>query len=135
MGIEDTPETYQDFIKQCMPQKNKEGLKPQEAMQACAIDYKQRTGQEPGNLPDLTGQLFLVSSEDCPSCEEAKIHFKEDIDQGTIQVVTIDDDEGWDIIRTLQLSEVPSLVLKSEGGYCPITPEGNVGKCVTPTRE
>lgn len=134
MGIEDTPETYQQFIKECMPKKNKEGLKPQEAMQACAIDYRQKTGKEPDDLEDLRGQLFLISSEECPSCEEAKVHFKEDIDKGTISVVTIDDDEGWDIIRTLKISEVPSLVLKSDKGYCPITAEGMVGKCIAPKK-
>jgi hypothetical protein len=135
-GIENTPETYQEFLKKCLPVKNEEGRTPQEAMQACAIDYKSTTGKEP-EIPELRGQLYLISSEECPSCEDAKAHFKEDIEKDAIKVLTIDDDKGWEIIRTLELREVPILVLEKadDGSYCKINPDGVVDSCTLPKKE
>jgi len=86
----------------------------------------------------LKGQLYLVGStdDDCPSCDEAKDHFKEDLKTGTIKLVTIDDDKGWDIIKTLQLSEIPTLVLEKENGsFCRVDKDGKIESCFLPKLE
>ena len=72
----------------------------------------------------------MISSEHCPGCEQAKKALKTDIEEGTVKVLTIDDDKGWAIIQALKLRAVPQLVLEKDGQYCPITPKGEVGECI-----
>jgi len=144
IDVQSTPQTYRDFLKECLPGKKEEGVNPQEAMSACAIDWKGMKGEvEPGGeeVPheegdELKGQLYLVSTdEDCTGCEEAKEHFKEDLEKGIIKLVTIDDDKGWELIRTLQLNEVPMLVLEKENGsFCKIGEDGKVETCLIPKK-
>lgn len=75
----------------------------------------------------------MISSPDhspCPGCVQAKRVLKKEIDEGTVKVLTIDDDKGWDIIERLKLRGVPQLILEKDGKYCPITTKGEVGECI-----
>lgn len=145
IDVEDTPPDYRTFVKTCLPEKKVEGLNPQEAMKACGSDWRTLKGEaEPGGeeIPHeegeegLKGQLYLVGGEDCVACDEAKEHFKEDLETGTIKLVTIDDDKGWDIIRTLRLAEIPTLVLEKENGsFCRVGEDGKIESCFLPKIE
>ena len=138
IDVEGTPKTYREFVAECLPKKKEEGVNPQNAMAACALDWRAHkdglSGQEVAEGEDeLKGQLYLVGGEDCPSCDDAKEHFKEDLEKGTIQLVTIDDDKGWSIIKTLELAEVPTLVLeKEDGSFCKVGEDGKVEACLIP---
>jgi len=111
----------QEFMSECMSQKISEGSKPTEAMVKCSIEWKEAKE----NVGEEESKLFLVSTENCPGCKEAKEYFKDDIEKGKIRVVTIDDDKGWDIIKKLRVMSVPMLVVeKPNGKYCKITPDG-----------
>lgn len=81
-----------------------------------------------------TKNLYLISSEHCPGCDVAKKVFNEEIANGTIKVLTIDDDKGWDIIRKLKLKAVPQLVLEEKGRYCKINLKGEIDECTVETK-
>ena len=144
IDVEKTPETYREFVTTCLPLKKEEGFNPQEAMKECGGDWRALKGDDPGGeeVPHkegdgLKGQLYLVGSDDdCPSCDEAKEHFKEDLEKGVIKLVTIDDDKGWDIIKTLRLDEIPTLVLEKENGsFCRVGEDGKIESCFLPKIE
>lgn len=110
-----------EFMSVCMTERISDGSKPQEAMMKCSLEWKEtKESVEKGET-----KLFLVSTENCPACKEAKEYFKEDIEKGKITLVTIDDDKGWDIIKKMKLMAVPMLVVeKPDGKYCKITSSG-----------
>ncbi len=61
-------------------------------------------------------QLYLVTEQDCPGCREAMDEFLEDIQSGTLQVVDVGDDKGFEIVKALGLTAVPTLVIELAGG-------------------
>lgn len=140
--VEKAPQDYRAFLKECLPAKKEEGIGPQEAMKACGIDWGEKKGDpvvtggevvSHDEADGLQGQLYLVGGDDCPACADAEEHFKADLESGVIKKVTIDDDEGWEIIRALELNEVPTLVLKKEdGSFCRVGEDGKIESCVIP---
>jgi len=77
-------------------------------------------------------RVYLVSTPNCPGCLESKEFFQDEIDDGSITPVSIDDDKGWEIIKTLELMAVPAIVVERDGEYCHIDDEGSVKKCARP---
>lgn len=66
--------------------------------------------------------LYLLTHEDCGGCETAKEMFKDVIDNGKVKVINCDpnrNDEACDIIESLFIDKVPSLIKveKHEEGY------------------
>ncbi len=68
--------------------------------------------------PSMIQQLYLVTEMNCPGCHEAMEEFFDDIQDGTLKVVDVGDDKGFDIVNTLGIAAVPALVIELKtGGY------------------
>ncbi len=66
---------------------------------------------------DIT-QRWLITTDGCPDCAQAKKDHKIEITNGEIRVVDVGDDKGFEIIKKLNLWEVPSFVIElSDGTY------------------
>jgi len=61
-------------------------------------------------------QLYLVTERSCPGCSEVMDEFLEDIQDGTLQVVDVGDEKGFEIVKALGLASVPALVVELVGG-------------------
>ena len=59
-------------------------------------------------------QLYLVTERSCPGCSEVMDEFLEDIQDGTLQVVDVGDEKGFEIVKALNPS-VPALVDRTRG--------------------
>jgi len=106
MSLKDTPETYEDFIKNL------------------------GRDRKPVEENTVEGQLFLIGTDECPACDEAKDHFREDIKAGKIIVTSINEEKGLKMVQALDIREAPTLVLeKEEGNVCLINSEGEVSRC------
>lgn len=63
-------------------------------------------------------QRWLLTTDGCPDCYQAKKDHKKEIAQGEIKVIDVGDDKGFDIIQKLNLWEVPSFIIElSDGTY------------------
>jgi len=80
-------------------------------------------------VPDYkySGQLYLLTSKDCPKCEMMKREMSDVIEDGTVIPTLVDDDVGYDIVSKLQLRAVPTLVIrKPDGSYEEVTDESQL---------
>ncbi len=65
---------------------------------------------------DEIEQLYLLTDDDCPGCQDAMEEFMLDIADGTLKVISSSDDEGIDIVMKLGLTSVPTIVVKLKDG-------------------
>lgn len=69
-----------------------------------------------------SGQLYLLTSKDCPKCEMMKKAMSDVIEDGTVIPTMVDGEVGYDIVSKLQLRAVPTLVIrKPDGSYEEVT--------------
>ena len=66
--------------------------------------------------PSMIQQIYLVTEQNCPGCHDAMEEFLDDIQDGTIQVVDVGDEKGFEIVQALNLVAVPTLVIELVGG-------------------
>jgi len=63
-------------------------------------------------------QIYLVTEQNCPGCHDAMEEFFDDIQDGTLKVVDVGDEKGFDIVNALGIAAVPALVIELKtGGY------------------
>ncbi len=63
-------------------------------------------------------QIYLVTEQNCPGCHDAMEEFLDDIQDGTLKVVDVGDEKGFDIVNALGIAAVPALVIELKaGGY------------------
>lgn len=63
-------------------------------------------------------QIYLVTEQNCPGCHDAMDEFLGDIQDGTLKVVDVGDEKGFDIVNALGIAAVPALVIELKaGGY------------------
>lgn len=60
--------------------------------------------------------LYLVTEAECPGCHEAMEEFMDDILDGTLKVVDVGDEKGFEIVQMLGLVSVPALVVQLKDG-------------------
>lgn len=73
------------------------------------------------------GQLYLLTSANCPACNVMKKAMAEVIEDGTVIPTDVGDDVGYDIVSKLQLRAVPTLVLMNpDGSYVEVTNESQL---------
>ena len=70
--------------------------------------------QELDNLDVV--QLYLISEEGCPGCDEAKNIYSDEIESGKIEVVDVYTELGGTILMELCVYDVPLLVAKLTSG-------------------
>lgn len=61
-------------------------------------------------------QIYLVTEQNCPGCHDAMEEFLDDIQDGTLRVVDVGDDKGFEIVQALGITAVPTLVIELTGG-------------------
>jgi len=61
-------------------------------------------------------QIWLVTEETCPACEAIKNELVADLEAGSVKVVDVGDEKGYDIVTKLDLMEVPMLVVELQNG-------------------
>jgi len=89
----------------------------------------ERSFEEPFDIDEAV-KMYLLTFKDCPGCEEAKEHFKEEIESGEISIIDIDSDKGVEIINALNINGVPKIVIEtSNGSYCLVSEDGTVDSC------
>lgn len=72
---------------------------------------------------DIVG-LYLVTESGCPGCHEAMEEFMDDIVDGTLKVVDVGDEKGFEIVQALGIDRVPQLVVQlKDGRYLEWKPE------------
>lgn len=64
---------------------------------------------------DIVG-LYLVTESECPGCHEAMEEFMDDILDGTLMVVDVGDEKGFEIVQALGIDRVPQLVVQLKDG-------------------
>ena len=64
---------------------------------------------------DVVG-LYLVTESECPGCHEAMEEFMDDILDGTLMVVDVGDEKGFEIVQALGIDRVPQLVVQLKDG-------------------
>jgi hypothetical protein len=62
-------------------------------------------------------QRWLVTTEGCPTCAEAKRDFKKEFKSGKIKPIDVGEDKGFEIITELGLTEVPVFVVELKPGH------------------
>lgn len=120
---------YRKFLSECMTDKISEGAKSKEAMVECAQEWSNAKAVNE-SIEKGESKLYLIETKGCPKCEEAKKEFETEINEGKVKVENIDTEKGWEIIRTLKLFAVPTLVVeKADGTYCKVTKTGDLESC------
>jgi hypothetical protein len=62
-------------------------------------------------------QRWVVTTSGCPTCSEIKKDFKKEIKDGTLKVADVGSDEGFEIITTLGIDEVPVFIVELKPGH------------------
>lgn len=53
---------------------------------------------------------YLITSPTCPACHEAKERLKDALEKGEIKELSIETDEGADMVLKMNLNAVPVLI-------------------------
>lgn len=78
---------------------------------------------EPGAIEVEVKTLYLVvAGGGCPGCEEAEEEFKKEISSGQMQVVSVQDDKGIEIVMALGLYALPAVVAETVDGDYLVVP-------------
>lgn len=61
-------------------------------------------------------QIYLIVEGSCPGCTDAMEEFADDIADGTVKLLSVDDDLGFKFVNDLGIQGVPALVIELKDG-------------------
>lgn len=65
-------------------------------------------------------KLYMITSDQCPGCKEAKEMYEKEIASGEITLIDLDDPKANDLIKKLDIMKVPTLLLCEGEGNCSV---------------
>ncbi len=110
---------YQEHMGKCLLDQSTDLKQPQK-MKNCAGEWRKIKGL-PEPKPKKSNNsgcdsILMVSMDSCPVCKETKEIFKEEIKEGSIEVMNILKDDGKKLAEDLGINDVPTFICKKNNG-------------------
>ncbi|MEM3905635.1 MAG: hypothetical protein QXQ95_08700 [Thermofilum sp.] len=78
---------------------------------------------------DINGEIYMLTSDECPSCIETKKVLEKEISEGKIKELKIETEEAAKIIDALGIREIPAFILKDGKKVCKLDDSFKIVEC------
>lgn len=78
---------------------------------------------------EIKGEIYVLTSDQCPACRELKKELEEDLAKGLIKEIKIETEEGQKIADKLNIREIPTFILKDGKKVCKLSDEMKITEC------